>query len=130
MNAFGLNGLAAAACLFALPAVIAAENVWLLFLAVGFYALSVCRGLAKSIEVDLVRNYRTLIAGYELRDAATRMHGALTHLNRSDTLEARQAFETERSRLVVISVAIDVAVITARTYAAHGKSSDGVPENL
>ncbi|HRE06659.1 MAG TPA: histidine kinase dimerization/phospho-acceptor domain-containing protein [Opitutaceae bacterium] len=71
----------------------------LLFLAVGFYALSVCRELAKSIEVDLVRNYRTLIAGYELRDAATRMHGALTHLNRTDTLEARQAFETERSRL-------------------------------
>lgn len=35
VNAFGLNGLAAAACLFALPAVIAAENVWLLFVAVG-----------------------------------------------------------------------------------------------
>jgi OFA family oxalate/formate antiporter-like MFS transporter len=35
VNAFGLNGLAAAACLFALPAVIAEANVWLLFLAVG-----------------------------------------------------------------------------------------------
>ncbi|QDU19309.1 L-lactate MFS transporter [Urbifossiella limnaea] len=35
VNAFGLNGLAAAGCLFALPAVIAAENVWLLFLMVG-----------------------------------------------------------------------------------------------
>ncbi|HEX4610652.1 MAG TPA: MFS transporter, partial [Urbifossiella sp.] len=35
VNAFGLNGLAAAVCLFALPAVIAAGNVWLLFLVVG-----------------------------------------------------------------------------------------------
>lgn len=34
-NAFALNGLAAAACLFALPSVMAAENVWLLFFAVG-----------------------------------------------------------------------------------------------
>jgi len=34
-NAFALNGLAAAACLFALPSVIASANVWLLFLAVG-----------------------------------------------------------------------------------------------
>lgn len=34
-NAFALNGLAAAACLFALPSVMAAANVWLLFLAVG-----------------------------------------------------------------------------------------------
>jgi OFA family oxalate/formate antiporter-like MFS transporter len=35
VNAFGINGLLAAVCLFALPAVIAAGNVWLLFLAVG-----------------------------------------------------------------------------------------------
>ncbi len=35
VNAFGLNGLAAAVCLFALPAVIEAANVWLLFVAVG-----------------------------------------------------------------------------------------------
>jgi OFA family oxalate/formate antiporter-like MFS transporter len=34
-NAFALNGLAAAMCLFALPSVMAAANVWLLFLAVG-----------------------------------------------------------------------------------------------
>lgn len=71
----------------------------LLFLAVGFYALIVCRGLAKSIEEDLVRNYRTLIGGYELREAANRMYGALSQLNRADTREARQAFEEERSRL-------------------------------
>jgi OFA family oxalate/formate antiporter-like MFS transporter len=35
VNAFTLNGVLAAACLLALPAVIAAENVWLLFLLVG-----------------------------------------------------------------------------------------------
>lgn len=35
VNAFGLNGLAAAACLCVLPAIIADKNVWLLFLAVG-----------------------------------------------------------------------------------------------
>jgi OFA family oxalate/formate antiporter-like MFS transporter len=34
-NAFALNGLLAAACLFALPAVTGSANVWLLFLAVG-----------------------------------------------------------------------------------------------
>lgn len=35
VNAFTLNGLLAVACLLALPAVIAAANVWLLFLLVG-----------------------------------------------------------------------------------------------
>ncbi|MBN9517980.1 MFS transporter [bacterium] len=35
VNAFGLNGLAAAVCLFALPEIIDAKNVWLLFVAVG-----------------------------------------------------------------------------------------------
>jgi len=35
VNAFGLNGLAAAACLFALPTVMDAKNVWLLFVLVG-----------------------------------------------------------------------------------------------
>lgn len=35
INAFALNGLAAAACLFLLPYVIMLGNVWLLFLAVG-----------------------------------------------------------------------------------------------
>jgi OFA family oxalate/formate antiporter-like MFS transporter len=35
VNAFGLNGLLAAACMFALPWVIGAGNVWLLFAAVG-----------------------------------------------------------------------------------------------
>jgi OFA family oxalate/formate antiporter-like MFS transporter len=35
VNAFGLNGLLAAACLFALPAVIEHRNAWLLFLLVG-----------------------------------------------------------------------------------------------
>jgi SAM-dependent methyltransferase len=35
VNAFGINGLAAAACLFALPAVMTAGNVWLLFVLVG-----------------------------------------------------------------------------------------------
>ncbi|MDB5306754.1 MAG: yhjX 1 [Gemmataceae bacterium] len=34
-NAFALNGLAATVCLFLLPSVIAAGNVWLLFAAVG-----------------------------------------------------------------------------------------------
>ena len=34
-NAFALNGLLAAACLFALPAVMADKNVWLLFVLVG-----------------------------------------------------------------------------------------------
>ena len=34
-NAFALNGLAATACLFLLPTVIASGNVWLLFAAVG-----------------------------------------------------------------------------------------------
>jgi OFA family oxalate/formate antiporter-like MFS transporter len=35
VNAFGINGLAAAGCLFALPAVMAAGTVWLLFALVG-----------------------------------------------------------------------------------------------
>ena len=34
-NAFALNGLLAAACLFALPSVMTAANVWLLFITVG-----------------------------------------------------------------------------------------------
>jgi len=85
----------------------------LLFLAVGFYALHICRGLADSIEDDLVKNYRALIAGYELRDAATRMHDALTGLNRGDTLEARRAFAEERSRLK--RLLFDQAIASAGT---------------
>jgi len=70
----------------------------LLFLAMGFYALHVCRGLARAIEQDLVKNYRALIAGYELRDAATRMHTALSQAGRDSSLEARRAFLDEQSR--------------------------------
>ncbi|MBP7141391.1 MAG: HAMP domain-containing protein [Opitutaceae bacterium] len=70
----------------------------LLFLAMGFYALHVSRGLARAIEQDLVKNYRALIAGYELRDAATRMHTALTQVSRDNSLEVRRAFLDEQSR--------------------------------
>ena len=70
----------------------------LLFLAMGFYALYVSRGLAKAIEGDLVKNYRALIAGYDLRDAATRMHTALAQVGRGDPLEVRKAFLDEQSR--------------------------------
>lgn len=70
----------------------------LLFLAMGFYAIYVARGLARAIEDDLVKNYRALLAGYELRDAATRMHAALSHLGRGDPLEVRKLFLEEQSR--------------------------------
>lgn len=70
----------------------------LLILAMGFYALQVSRGLGRAIEQDLVGNYRLLIAGYDLRDAAGRMHIALDQVGRGDPLEVRKAFLDEQSR--------------------------------
>lgn len=70
----------------------------LLFLAMGFYAMFVARDLARAIEGDLVENYRSLIAGYDLREAATRMHAALGQVSRSDPLAARKAFREEQAR--------------------------------
>lgn len=70
----------------------------LLLLAVGFYALVICRNLAQAIEGDLVNNYRALIAGYELRDAATRMNSAMARADSGDPLAAREAFREEQAR--------------------------------
>jgi len=98
----------------------------LLFLAMGFYALYVSRGLANSIEEDLVKNYRALISGYELRDAATRMHTVLSQVGKGDPFEARRALLDEQSRFKrllfdqsIASTGTDRMELVTKIDAAH-----------
>lgn len=50
----------------------------LLIIAIGGYAIYVCRDLAGSLSSDLVRNYRAIVACQHMRESARQMYAALT----------------------------------------------------
>jgi len=49
----------------------------LLIVATGGYAIHVCRDLANSFSRDLINNYRAVIAGQQMREAAQHMYQTL-----------------------------------------------------
>lgn len=70
----------------------------LLFIAVSAVATLLYRNLSRSLEQSLTVNYRLIIAGYEMREAANLMAGAVADARRGDIAEARAAYGRERSR--------------------------------
>ena len=70
----------------------------LLFIAVSAVATLMYRNLSRSLEQSLTVNYRSMIAGYEMRDAANLMTGAVMGARQGDIPEARAAYGRERSR--------------------------------
>jgi signal transduction histidine kinase len=65
----------------------------LLVIAMGAYAIYVCRDLAGSLSRDLVGNYRAIVACQHMRESAQKMVGAITTEPEAD----RAAFESARS---------------------------------
>ncbi|CAM2926621.1 sensor histidine kinase [Rariglobus hedericola] len=70
----------------------------LLFIAVGAVGTYLYRDLAGTFERSLTVSYRAMIGGYEMREAATLMAGAITHGDRGDPIGARKTYEEQRSR--------------------------------
>ncbi len=69
----------------------------LLVVGTGLYAIYVSRELAGSLQRDLVRNYRDIIACQQLRTSARLMTSAISLAERGDPLTAREEFETNRA---------------------------------
>ena len=59
------------------------------FIAVAGVTTLLYRSLARSLEHTLVVNYRAMISGYEMREAANFMTGALVTAQRGDLVAAR-----------------------------------------
>ncbi|PTX97944.1 ATP-binding protein [Opitutus sp. ER46] len=70
----------------------------LLIIAMGGYAIYVCRDLAGSLSSDLVTNYRAIVACQHMRESARQMYGAMTPLTPSDA--DRQSFADARAAFV------------------------------
>jgi two-component system, NtrC family, sensor histidine kinase KinB len=70
----------------------------LLFIAVGAVGTRLYRNMAVNFERSLTVNYRAMIGGYEMREAATLMAGAITLAERGDAAGARGAYEEQRAR--------------------------------
>ena len=69
----------------------------LLLVGTGLYAIHVSRELVGSLQQDLVRNYRDIIACQQLRASARLMTSALSLAQRGDPLAAREEFESNRA---------------------------------
>src|SRR5688572_15909845 len=69
----------------------------LLVVGTGLYAIQVSRELAGSLQRDLIRNYRDIIACRQLRSSAQLMSSAISLAERGDPLMAREEFESNRS---------------------------------
>lgn len=69
----------------------------LLLVGTGFYAIRVSRELAGSLQQDLVRNYRDIIACQQLRASAQLMASAVSLAERGDPFSAREEFDSNRS---------------------------------
>jgi signal transduction histidine kinase len=65
----------------------------LLVIAMGGYAIYVCRDLAGSLSRDLVTNYRAIVACQHMRESARQMLGALS----AEPAPDAAAFETARA---------------------------------
>lgn len=70
----------------------------LLFIAVGAVGTRLYRDLAGTFERSLTVSYRAMIGGYEMREAATLMAGAITLAERGDPVGARKTYEEQRAR--------------------------------
>jgi two-component system, NtrC family, sensor histidine kinase KinB len=70
----------------------------LLFIAVSAVATLLYRNLAQSLEQTLTANYRAMIGGYEMRDAANTLAGAISRARQGELVEARAQYERERTR--------------------------------
>src|SRR4051812_990987 len=68
----------------------------LLLVGTGLYAIHVSRELAGSLQRDLVRNYRDIIACQQLRASARLMTSAVSLAERGDPFGAREEFESNR----------------------------------
>jgi len=68
----------------------------LLVIAMGAYAIYVCRDLAGSLSRDLVTNYRAIVACQHMRESARQMLGALS----SDPTPDSKTFEAARAAFV------------------------------
>lgn len=69
----------------------------LLLVGMGGYAIHVTRQLAGSLQRDLVRNYRDIIACQQLRASARLMTSAVSLAERGNPRLAREEFESNRS---------------------------------
>ncbi|MEO6006287.1 MAG: ATP-binding protein [Opitutus sp.] len=69
----------------------------LLLVGTGLYAIHVSRELAGSLQRDLVRNYRDIIACQQLRASARLMTSAVSLAERGDPFNAREEFESNRA---------------------------------
>ncbi len=70
----------------------------LLFIAVGAVGTRLYRDLAGTFERSLTVSYRAMIGGYEMREAATLMAGAITLAERGDPVGARKTYAEQRAR--------------------------------
>lgn len=70
----------------------------LLFITVSAVTTLLYRSLAQSLEHTLVVNYRAMISGYEMREAANFMAGALATAQRGDLVAARTLYAEQRAR--------------------------------
>ncbi len=70
----------------------------LLVIAMGGYAIYVCRDLAGSLSRDLVGNYREIVACQQMRESARQMYAAM--LPTDPAASDRKAFEQARSAFV------------------------------
>jgi NtrC-family two-component system sensor histidine kinase KinB len=70
----------------------------LLVIAMGGYAIYICRDLAGSLSQDMVNNYREIVACQHMRESARQMYAAMVP---ADPASAnRRAFEDARSAFV------------------------------
>lgn len=70
----------------------------LLFIAVSAVATLLYRNLSQSLEQTLISNYRVMIGGYEMREAANSMTAAISSARRGDIADARALYARERAR--------------------------------
>ena len=69
----------------------------LLLVGTGLYAIHISRELAGSLQRDLVRNYRDIIACQQLRSSAQLMASSISLAERGDPFVAREEFDSNRS---------------------------------
>lgn len=68
----------------------------LLLIGTGGYAIHICRQIAGAMQHDLVVNYRSVIAGQQMRDTARTMASALASAGR-DPIGAQRLFDENRA---------------------------------
>ena len=70
----------------------------LLFISVCVIAAFRYRALSQSINQSITDNYQALVSGYEMREAATLMTGALSIAQRGDIITSRRVYAEQRAQ--------------------------------